>query len=69
MSKAKNAVIVATAVEIHCPHCDAAQPAPGGSEFCQPSEAREMCDETTRPCVSCDEPIRFAWHDRVQVGP
>ena len=42
--RARNAVLVAAAIEVQCPHCGAAQPAPGGSEFCEPSEAREMCD-------------------------
>jgi len=63
----RNAVLVASSIEVHCPHCEAAQPAPGGSEFCEPHEAKEMCDGQIRPCVSCAEPIRMAWHDKVQV--
>lgn len=63
----RNAVLVATAIEVHCPHCEAAQPAPGGSEFCEVREAKEMCDGAVKPCVACDEPIRMIWHDKVQV--
>jgi hypothetical protein len=63
----RNAVLVATAIEVHCPHCDAAQPAPGGSEFCEPREAKEMCDGTVKSCVACDAPIRMTWHDKAQV--
>ena len=66
--RVENAVLVAVAIGIQCPHCDASQPAPGGSEFCEPSEAREMCDDSVVPCVACDQPIRLTWHDKVQVG-
>lgn len=63
----RNAVLVASSIEVHCPYCEASQPAPGGSEFCEPSEAKEMCDGQIRPCVSCDAPIRLTWHTKVQV--
>lgn len=61
--RARDAVLVATEVEVHCPHCDAAQPAPDGSEFLDPGEAREMCDGEVRACASCDAPIRMIWRD------
>lgn len=63
----RNVSLVACAIEVHCPHCGTAQPAPGGSEFCEPHEAKEMCDGQIRACVSCDEPIRMTWHDKVSV--
>lgn len=63
----RNVVLVASSIKIHCPYCDAAQPAPGGSEFCEPIEARGMCDGSVRPCVSCDAQIRMIWSNRVQV--
>ncbi len=65
--RARNVILVASSIEAHCPHCDAAQPAPGGSEFCEPLEAKEMCDGQVRSCVSCDAPIRMTWQDKVQV--
>ncbi len=65
--RARNVVLVAVTIEVQCPYCGAAQPAPGGSEFCEPSEARELCDGGVASCVSCDEPIRMTWHDKVQV--
>jgi hypothetical protein len=63
----RNAVLVASSIEVHCPYCDSAQPAPGGSEFCEPVEAKEMCDGSVRPCVSCDAQIRMIWSTKVQV--
>ncbi len=66
-TRPKNVVLVAASIEVHCPHCDAAQPAPGGSEFCENREARAMCDDSVRSCVSCDEPIRMVWQDKVSV--
>ena len=64
----RNAILIATAIEVHCPYCDAAQPAPGGSEFCEVRESKEMCDGSVKACVACDAPIRMVWHDKVQVG-
>lgn len=61
-------IIVAASVELHCPRCEATQPAPGGSEFCEPIEARAMCDGRVTNCVACDEPIRMTWQDRVRVA-
>lgn len=69
MSRAKNVVIVASSVEVQCPHCGASQPSPSGSEFCEPYEAKAMCNGEVRECVSCDEPIRMTWHDKAQVTP
>jgi hypothetical protein len=63
----RNALLVAVAIEVQCPYCGATQPAPGGSEFCEISEAKEMCGGQIQSCVSCDGPIRVMWHDKVQV--
>lgn len=61
--RARNAIIVALTYEVHCPHCGAAQPAPGGSEFLEVHEAKAMCNGATRACVACDEPVRFLWRN------
>lgn len=64
----RNAILVATAIEIHCPHCDASIVALGGSEFCEPREAREICDGSTKECPSCEGPVRMIWHDKISVA-
>lgn len=63
----RNVVLAASSIEVHCPYCDAAQPAPGGSEFCETHETKEMCDGSVRLCVSCDSPIRTIWNNKVQA--
>ncbi len=64
----RNAVLVAVTLEVRCPHCDAAQPAPDGSETVDVSTAKELCSGERTLCAACDEPIRLAWSDKVGVG-
>jgi hypothetical protein len=61
----RNVVLVAITLEVRCPHCGAAQPAPDGSETVDVSTAKELCSGDRALCVACDEPIRLAWHDKV----
>jgi phage terminase large subunit GpA-like protein len=61
----RNVILVAITLEVRCPHCGAAQPAPDGSETVDVSTAKELCSGDRALCVACDEPIRLAWHDKV----
>lgn len=63
----RNVVLVAITVEVRCPHCGAAQPAPDGSETVDVPTAKELCLGGRTLCVACDEPIRLTWSDRVSA--
>jgi uncharacterized Zn-finger protein len=65
MARTKNAVLVAAAIEVTCPHCGEPQPAPdNGSEMWLPSQVTRSQGERT--CVSCDE--KFVLHAQSRVG-
>lgn len=68
MSRTPNVIVQAFTVEVVCPHCGSAQPAPGGSEFCEIREAKEMCDGSVKECAACDEQIRMTWPSKAQFG-
>ncbi len=61
----KPVILVATTLEVRCPHCGAAQPAEDGSEVMDVGEAKKLCSGNRTQCVACDEPIRLSWHDKV----
>lgn len=64
----RNVVLVAITLEVRCPHCGAAQPAPDGSETVDVLTAKELCSGDRVLCVVCDEPIRLMWRDKVGTG-
>jgi hypothetical protein len=64
----RNAVLVATEIEIRCPYCGVARPAPDGSPGHSTKEALDACERQIEPCGSCGEPIRMAWHDKIGAG-
>lgn len=64
----RNAVLTAVTVEVRCPHCDDPQPGPDGSHVLDTVTAKEMCTGDRVLCVSCDEPIRLIWNDKVLTG-
>lgn len=61
----RNVVLVAITLEVRCPHCGAAQPAPDGLEVVDVATAKELCSGERTLCVACDEPLRLTWSDRV----
>jgi hypothetical protein len=60
----RRAQLIAEAVTVVCPECDAAQPAYGGSEMWTDEDFRKSSG--TRPCVSCDAPLIIQTDSKVQ---
>lgn len=59
----KQAILVAEAVCVLCPHCLAAQPSPCGSGMWTTDDFKKKHGTVT--CVSCDEQIRIEHHRKV----
>lgn len=67
-ARVKDALIIATALAVLCPHCGAEQPDPeAGSDIWEPRQL-ERLNGSKRKCVSCDEPIRVHFCRRVTVS-
>jgi DNA-directed RNA polymerase subunit RPC12/RpoP len=66
----RNAIIIAVALEVHCPYCGEPQPAPGGSEMWEPREVEKYAELESGEsvCVSCDKPFKLMRQSRVNVG-
>lgn len=64
----RNVVLVVITLEVRCPHCGAAQPAPDGAEVVDVDTAKDLCSGERTLCVACDEPIRLLWNDKVGTG-
>jgi len=64
----KQATVVASTVEVTCPHCGEPQPSPdNGSHAWVPSQV--VAAQGRRVCVSCDEPFQLNAQNRVTVQP
>lgn len=64
--RARRAQILAEAVTVLCPECEAAQPAFGGSEFWTWEELEKATSiGPVRPCVSCDVSLIFGADSKV----
>ena len=63
----KRAVLVASAIEIRCPHCGEPQPSPdNGSDMWLPFQVEAF--QGVRKCVSCDKPFDIQAMSKIQVG-
>ena len=61
-----NAQIVATAVEVHCPHCGEPLPNPlDGSYLWEPYQV--AANQGARDCNACDEPFTVMSQSKAQV--
>lgn len=62
----RNAIIVAAAVEVHCPHCGDPQPSPGNGSFMwEPHEV--TAQQGDRVCNACDHPFRLIAQNRMSL--
>lgn len=67
MATKRLALIVAAAVEVHCPYCQEPQPSPdNGSDMWYPHQVEAKQGPAT--CVSCDEPFIIATQSKVMVA-
>lgn len=70
MTRLRTAQIIATAVEVSCPHCGGSQPNPDNGAFTWlPSEveAAARSGEGKCVCVECDETFRIVASTHAQV--
>jgi len=52
----KRARLVAMAIAVCCPHCEAEQPSPdNGSDMWTPEQVKAVAGDEVRVCMSCEQ--------------